>query len=234
MGGRIGVEEARRNLMHIPDGFIAPQVYVPAYAATAGLWAIGLHRLKSRLREETIPQLAVMTALAFVLMMVAIPWPGGTSIHASGVAVLAVCFGPWTAFVATSLVLLMQALVFGAGGVTALPVNALAMGLAGGLTAGGVHRVLARWNRSAALVAAGWFSVVVPAAIVAVALGVQPLIARAEDGTPLFFPFGLGTTLPAVIVPHLVVGVGEGVLTLLVVRWFDRRRTPAPASGPLP
>jgi uncharacterized membrane protein YsdA (DUF1294 family) len=51
--------------MHIPDGFIAPQMYVPAYAASAGLWALALRRLKTRLREEAIPRLAVLTALAF-------------------------------------------------------------------------------------------------------------------------------------------------------------------------
>ncbi len=208
--------------MHIPDGFIAPQVYLPAYVAASGLWVMALRRLKTRLREEAIPRLAVLTALAFVLMMVSIPWPGGTSVHASGVALLAVCFGPWITFVAVSLVLLMQALVFGAGGITALPINALAMGLAGGLTAWLVYRALARWHRSVALMAAGWFSVVVPAVLVALALGVQPLLAHADDGSPLFFPFGLGITLPAVVIPHLVLGVGEGALTLLVLRLLGR------------
>jgi cobalt/nickel transport system permease protein len=217
--------------MHIPDGFIAPQMYVPAYAASAGLWALALRRLKTRLREEAIPRLAVLTALAFVLMMVAIPWPGGTSVHASGVALLAVFFGPWIAFVATSLVLLMQALVFGAGGITALPINALSIGLAGGLVAWLVYRGLVRWNRSVALVAAGWFSVVVPAALVAVALGVQPRLAHAADGTPLFFPFGLEITLPAVVIPHLVVGVGEGVLTLIIFRLFARWQPGAACTG---
>jgi cobalt/nickel transport system permease protein len=208
--------------VHIPDGFIAPQVYLPAWAAAAGLWAVALRKLRRALGEETIPRLAVMTALAFVLMMVAIPWPGGTSVHASGVALLAVLFGPWVAFAAITLVLLLQALVFGAGGVTALPINALAMGLAGGTVAAFGYRALERWNRSVALVAAGWISVVVPAVLVAVVLGLQPALAHAADGTPRFFPFGLEITLPAIVLPHLILGAGEGALTLLVIRLYER------------
>ena len=121
--------------MHIPDGFIAPQVYLPAYGVAAGLWTYGLRRLRAVLREETIPRLAVLTAFCFVVTMVMLPLPGGTSVHATGIALLALLFGVWTAFVAFSIVLLLQALLFGAGGVTALAVNALAMGMVGSLVA---------------------------------------------------------------------------------------------------
>ncbi|MBD3336610.1 MAG: cobalamin biosynthesis protein CbiM, partial [Candidatus Eisenbacteria bacterium] len=74
--------------MHIPDGFIAPQMYLPAYAAAAGLWSYALRRLRRTLRGDTLPRLAVLTALTFVLMSLTIPLPGGTSVHATGVALL--------------------------------------------------------------------------------------------------------------------------------------------------
>jgi len=208
--------------LHIPDGFISPKVYVPAYAGAFALWAWGLRRMRVRLREETIPLLAVLTALVFVLMTIALPFPGGTTIHATGVALLAVLFGVWTSFLATTLVLLMQALLLGAGGITALPINALAIGLLGATAAVAGYRCLRGWNETAALVAAGWLSVVLPAGVVALTLGIQPLIAHAPDGTPRFFPFGLEVTLPAVVLPHLVVGVGEGLLTLFVYRLVGR------------
>jgi cobalt/nickel transport system permease protein len=72
-------------------------------------------------------------------------------------------------------------------------------------------------------VAAGWLSVNVSAFLMALALGVQPVIAHADDGHPLFFPFGLSVTLPAVMIPHALIGIGEGALTLLMWRLLDRR-----------
>jgi cobalt/nickel transport system permease protein len=102
--------------------------------------------------------------------------------------------------------------------VTALPINALAMGLLGGFAAWGIWRSVGRVNRSAALFLAGWVSLMVPAACLAVALGVQPALAHTAEGTPLFFPFGISVTLPAILLPHALIGIGEGFLTVLIVR----------------
>jgi cobalt/nickel transport system permease protein len=71
--------------------------------------------------------------------------------------------------------------------------------------------------------AAGWLSVNVAALLLALVLGLQPIIAHTEEGHPLFFPFGLSVTLPAVMIPHALIGVGEGVLTLLMWRFVERR-----------
>lgn len=201
--------------MHLPDGFLSPQTYLPAYALCAGLWWVGMRRLRARLNADTLPWLAVLTALAFVLMMLALPLPGGSTVHAAGIALLAVNFGVWTAFLAVSLVLAMQALLFGAGGVTALAVNALAMGFLGGVVAWLAWRGLRSVNEAAALLLAGWLSVVVPALLIAVILGIQPMIAQDAAGRPLFFPFDLSVTLPAVMIPYVLVGLGEGLLTWL-------------------
>lgn len=208
--------------MHIPDGFISPKLYLPMYAASAGLWAYSLKRMKKKLDEAVLPYLAVLTALAFVLMMLTVPLPGGTSVHAMGVGLLSVLFGVWTTFLAISLVLLLQALLLGDGGVTSLPVNAIAMGFAGSVAAYYAYRILRGVNEKAALFAAGWLSINVAAFIAAFALGIQPWLGHKEDGTPLFFPFGLAITLPAVMIPHAVIGVGEGLLTVLVYRFVTK------------
>jgi len=215
--------------MHIPDGFIAPVVYLPAYAVAAGAWAYAVRRVQASLDENTLPFLAVMTAAAFVLMMVAIPLPGGTTVHAAGIGLLAVLLGVWTTFLSVSLVLLLQALLFGAGGITALPVNALAMGLAGGASAWLAFTGLRGWNGRVALFTAGAVSVLVPALLIALALGIQPLVAHAPDGTPRFFPFGLSVTLPAVLLPHLIVAIGEGILTVIAYRYLAALRAPRAA-----
>ncbi len=213
--------------MHIPDGFISPQTYLPAYAVAAVLWAYAARRVKRELDADTLPFLAAYTALSFVLMMVALPLPGGTTAHAAGIGLLAVSFGGWMSFLAISLVLAMQALLFGDGGITALPINALAMGLAGSFAALAAWKLLGRLNQNVALFLAGWLSIALPALLVALALGIQPAIAHDARGAPLFFPFGLSITLPAVVLPHLLVGVAEGVLTVLGYRYLTRLRARA-------
>jgi len=210
--------------MHIPDGFISPQTYLPAYAVAAGLWTYAARRVKRDLDADTLPFLAAFTALSFVLMMVALPLPGGTTVHAAGIGLLAVSFGGWMGFLAISLVLAMQALLFGDGGITALPINALAMGFVGSFSALAAWKLLGRCNQSVALFLAGWLSIALPALLVALALGIQPLIAHDVQGAPLFFPFGLDITLPAVVLPHLLVGLAEGVLTVLGYRYLTRLR----------
>ena len=209
--------------MHVPDGFLSPQTYLPAYAAAVGAWAYAARELRRRVDETLLPRLAVLSALGFVLMSVMLPLPGGTSAHASGIGILAVVFGPWITFAAVSLVLLLQALAFGAGGITVLPVNALAMGLGGSAVACLGHRLLKPLDERAGLFAAGWLATVVPAVLLAVVLGIQPAIAHSADGQPLFFPFGLSVALPAVVLPHALLGVAEGLLTVLVVGFLRRR-----------
>jgi cobalt/nickel transport system permease protein len=209
--------------VHVPDGFLSPQTYVPAYALAAGAWAYAARTLRRRLDETLLPRLAVLCALGFVLMSVMLPLPGGTSVHASGIGILAVVFGPWITFAAVSLVLLLQALVFGAGGITVLPVNALAMGLGGSLAACLGYRLLKPLDERAGLFAAGWLATAAPAVLIAIVLGIQPAIAHTAEGQPLFFPFGLSVTLPAVVVPHALLGIAEGLLTILVVSFLRRR-----------
>jgi cobalt/nickel transport system permease protein len=209
--------------VHVPDGFLSPQTYVPAFVVAAGVWAYAARQLQRRLDETLLPRLAVLSALGFVLMSVMLPLPGGTSVHASGIGILAVMFGPWITFAVVSLVLLLQALVFGAGGITVLPVNALAMGLAGAAAACLGYRLLWRVDERAALFAAGWLATAVPAVLIAAVLGIQPAIAHTAEGQPLFFPFGPSVTLPAVVVPHVLLGVAEGLLTILVVSFLRRR-----------
>jgi cobalt/nickel transport system permease protein len=210
--------------MHIPDGFLSPQTYLPAYAVAAGAWTWAAKGLRDKLDETMVPRLAMITALAYGLGLIMVPIPGGTSGHALGVAMLALTFGVRSAFVAYSLVLLFQSLLFGAGGITALAVNALAMGLVGAVAAVGARRLLRRFGDAFSVGVAAWLSVVVPGVLIAVVLGIQPLIAHQDDGTPLFFPFGLSITLPAILLPHIVIGVGEAVLTVLVWRYAKARK----------
>ncbi len=215
--------------MHIPDGFIAPQVFLPSWGLAAAAWGFSLRRAGNLLETRTIPRLSVLTAAAFVLSLVTIPLPGGSSVHLIFTGLLTVLFGARLAFLSLSLVFAMQAFLLGDGGVTALPVNILCIAGAGTLTAS----LALRWLRPAPerirMFVVGWLAVVLPSALVGFVLGIQPSIAHDAAGTPQYFPFGLSVALPALILPHLALGVGEGMLTILGVRFF-REKKPQPEA----
>jgi len=218
--------------MHIPDGLISPQTYLPALALAAPLWWWAGREFTRRVGDEALPRLAVFTALAFLLSSLMLPLPGGTSGHAIGVGLLALVFGPWVAFLSYTLVLLLQALVTGAGGITSLPVNALAMGFVGAWIAYLLFRLFSPLQAELAVFIAVMTSILLSALLVALVLGLQPLIAQAPDGSPRFFPFGWSVTLPAILLPHLFIGLAEAALTVLIWRHARKRRwLPTPLTS---
>ena len=214
--------------MHVPDGFFAPQTWIPAAGVATAGWAWALRRLRRALSARVVPVLGVTTACCFGLMLIAVPLPlGGASVHATGVAVLALRFGVSITFLAISLVLVLQALLLGDGGITSLPITALALGLAGPVVAVITTRLIRPLGLVTARFAAGWFAVMAAALITGLLLGLQPHLARDAAGEPLYFPFGWSTVLPAVLLPHAAVGVLEGVLTVIALRSLDHE-APAP------
>ncbi|HZD42134.1 MAG TPA: energy-coupling factor ABC transporter permease, partial [Terriglobales bacterium] len=113
--------------MHIPDGYLSPQTYVPLYGATFVFWSVAVKKVKKELSTRQIPYLAMAAAFSFLIMMFNIPIPGGTTGHAVGAGVIAILLGPWTAVIAESVVLIIQAIVFGDGGITAIGANCFNM-----------------------------------------------------------------------------------------------------------
>jgi len=209
--------------MHIPDGYLSPITCIATYAVTLPLWVIAFKKLKEQLDETTLPLIASLSALSFIIMMFNIPIPGGTSGHAVGAALIAILFGPWVASLCVSLVLLIQALVFGDGGMTTFAANSLAMGFVASFCA---HYVFSKMNTKAyAPFISGWVGIVTSSVVVAVLLGIQPLIATASNGEPLYFPFGLGLALPAVVGSHMLFfGIVEGIFTGLAYRYIVKNR----------
>jgi cobalt/nickel transport system permease protein len=197
--------------MHIPDGFLAPTITVPAFAAAAPLWAWAVRKHFGPNQIELLPAVGALTAVAFVLQTIMIPVPGGTSTHLVGASLLAMLHGPLVAFVCESLVLLLQALFFGAGGITVLGVNALAMGLAGPFVAWLLYRGLRRRAPRVGLQ--------VSTIMVALTLGLQHWLSPTQFPTP--FP----VMLVAMLVPSLTVaGAVEGLYTAFALGVLGRAR----------
>lgn len=211
--------------MHLPDGFIAPSSYLPAtlLALATGAWAVRGWRAQLAQAPEHLPRLAMVTALCYGLGLIMLPLPGGTSAHPLGIGALTLLFGVRTAYLAYALVLLLQALLFGAGGVTALGVNALCIGLVGAVTCAASHRLLAPWFALLAAALASGMAVLAAATATALVLGLQPVLAHDAQGQPLYFPFGIAVTLPALILPHALLAIGEGALTQALWRHAQRR-----------
>jgi len=106
------------------------------------------------------------------------------------------------------------------------------MGFVGAWTAYLLFRLLGPLRAEVAVFVAVATSVLLSALLVALLLGLQPLIAQAPDGSPRFFPFGWSVTLPAVLLPHLFIGLAEAALTVLVWRHARKRRwLPASVSS---
>jgi len=215
--------------MHIPDGYLSPQTYIPAYAAAIPFWAYASNKLNKTLRARQVPLLALGAAFSFVIMMFNVPIPGGTTGHAVGSVLIAILLGPWAAVVAVSLALVVQALIFGDGGITAIGANCLNMAVIMPFFGWWVYRAIA--GNASATSARRWIGAAVGAYIglniaavtAAVMFGIQPYIATDSAGRALYQPFGLGITLPAMGISHLLVfGFVEAIVTGLVVAYFQK------------
>lgn len=212
--------------MHIPDGYLSPSTCAVMYAAAAPFWVVALRRVRSVLSTQTVPTLALFSAFAFVAQMFAIPLFGGTTGHPVGATLIALVLGFWPAVIGVSITLIVQALFFGDGGITAIGANCFNMAVVMPLVAVAVYRLLAGGNASMrkrlwAAAAAGYVSLNVSAFVTAVEFGIQPLLFRAPDGRPLYCPYPLSIAIPGMVLGHLLIaGPAEAVTTALALRFI--------------
>ena len=215
--------------MHIPDGYLSPSTCATLYAAATPFWWIALRRARRVLNSRVIPLLAVFSAFAFVIMMFNLPLPGGTTGHAVGMGVASIVLGPWISVLAISTALLIQALLFGDGGITAFGANCFNMAIVGSLTAYLVYRVIAYKSalvsarRAVAAGLAGYCAINLAALCAAVEFGLQPLLFHTSDGTPLYAPYPLSIAVPAMMAGHLTLaGLAEFVISAGLVSYLQR------------
>jgi cobalt/nickel transport system permease protein len=215
--------------MHIPDGYLGPLTYGAMYAATIPFWAIASWKMNRTLKAKQAPYLAIGAAFSFVIMMFNIPIFGGTTGHATGATLISILIGPWAGVIAVSVALIIQALLFGDGGITAIGANCFNMAIAGVFVGYGVNRLLSLGSvigsrrRLIAGGVAAYVSLNISALLTAVQLGIQPIIERSSSGQPLYAPFPLSVAIPAMAIEHLVLfGFVEAAVTALVIRYFQK------------
>src|SRR3954454_23971474 len=162
-------------------------------------------------------------------MMFNIPLPGGTTGHAAGIGVAAVVLGPFAGILAISCALVIQAVFFGDGGITAIGANCFNIAIAGTLTAYAVYRLvsgtapLAGTRRVIAGGLAGYAGINVSALLAGIEFGIQPLLFRDPSGAPLYAPYPLNVAIPAMMLGHLTVaGFAELFVTAGLIAWLQK------------
>ena len=184
--------------MHIPDNYLGPVTCAALSIVSLPPLAVSVSKVRLELKEnrELAPMLGVGASLSFLMMMFNVPIPGGTTAHAIGGVLLAVLMGPYAAGLCVSVALILQAFLFGDGGILSLGAN---------IGAG----------------AGAFIGINIAAFFTAIELGIQPIIAT-SNGLPLYNPYPLSVTIPAMLIPHMAIaGWVEVFFTVVIYRFVN-------------
>ena len=220
--------------MHIPDGYLSPLTSIIMFIIVLPFWGIGVRKLREKITSRNIPLIALVAAFSFVIMMFNIPLPGGTTAHAVGGALAAILLGPEIATMAISIALVIQAFFFGDGGILALGANCFNMAVVLPYVSYAIYQAFSKnqpagsKQRIAGAALGGWAGLTVAAFFAGFEFGIQPLLFQTANGTPLYAPYPLSVSIPAMLIPHaLAASVVEGLVTALVVGYLQRANQPA-------
>jgi cobalt/nickel transport system permease protein len=229
--------------MHIPDGYLGPQTYAVLDVAMVPIWGVAAVKVKKTLKAKQVPLMALGAAFSFVIMMFNVPIVGGSTGHAVGATLIAILLGPWAACLSVSIALVVQALLFGDGGITAIGANCFNMAVIMPFVGFYLYRLICGaapgyGRRIWASGVASWASIVAGATAAGIEFGIQPLIAHTASGQPLYAPYPLNVAVPAMAISHaLVFGPLEAAITMGVVAVLGRQDSALlemkPASRPM-
>src|SRR6056297_578370 len=197
--------------MHTPDGYLHPWMAGAFLLIAGAVLAVAAMRARDSLTEYRIQLFAVVAAAVFAAQLLNWPIPGGTSAHFVGGAFAAIALGPHLGALAVALVVTVQALVFGDGGALALGANVWNMAIVQAYVGYAVYASLADRNEALAMVAGGWVGITAAAASASLQLGTAPA-----------FGGELLSVVAVMVGGHAVLGLGEGLLTLVGYRLLAR------------
>lgn len=212
--------------MHIPDNYLSPATCAVMFAVAAPVVAVSAKKVQVQLKEhrELAPMLGIAASLSFLMMMFNVPVPGGTSAHAVGGTLLAILIGPYAACIAVSVALILQAFLFGDGGILALGANIFNMAIIMPFTGYWIYNFLRKHHHpSIGAVVGSYCGINLAALMAGFELGIQPLVAHTAAGTPLYNPYPLAVTIPAMAFAHLAIaGWVEAFFTYVIYEFVKR------------
>jgi cobalt/nickel transport system permease protein len=216
------------NIMHIPDNYLSPSTCAVMGAAMIPVWSIALKKVKEEIEKVKIPLLGIGAAFSFLLMMFNVPLPGGTTGHAVGGTLLAILLGPYAACISVSVALMIQALLFGDGGILAFGANCFNMAFVLPFLGYFVYkfikdRVITEKGEYVGIVLGSYIGINVAALCTGIEFGIQPLLFKNATGQALYSPYPLSVSIPAMTIPHLLVaGVVEVVFTVAIFAFIKK------------
>lgn len=208
--------------MHIPDNYLSPGTCGIFGLVMLPVWGLSIRKIKRDIPREKIAYIGVFAAFSFLLMMFNVPLPGGTTGHAVGGTLIAILFGPEVACIAVSIALLIQALVFGDGGILSFGVNCFNMAFVLPFVGYTVYRLIAdhapaSWGDKVGAIVGSYVGINMAALCAAIEFGIQPALFHDALGQALYCPYPLSVSIPAMMIPHLlVVGVVEAIATVAI------------------
>jgi|SRR3989339_182585 len=198
--------------MHIPDGFLSAKTFSVFYGISIVAVGIALKNLKNNIEEKQVPLFGVVSAFIFAAQMLNFPVAGGTSGHFMGGVLAAILLGPFSGLVIMTTVLIIQCLVFQDGGITALGANVFNMGIIGAIGGYYIYNLLIKiFGRIASVFIASWTSIIFASAFCAFQLSISGIV-----------PFKV--SLIAMASVHALIGIGEGIITVMVIGFLTKIR----------
>jgi cobalt/nickel transport system permease protein len=213
--------------MHIPDGFLDAKTLAVTGALSAAGLAVAARQVNRALPRRKLPLMGLSAAFVFAAQMLNFPVAGGTSGHLLGGVLVGVLLGPSAAAIVIACVLMVQSLLFSDGGLLALGANIFNMSLVGAVGGTAIYQAARRFlpglrGRVTAVFFAAWASTVLASLACAGELSLSGTLAP-------------GLVFPAMVGVHLLIGIGEGLITALVILAIARARPdlldPAPSDG---
>ncbi|QNQ80923.1 cobalt transporter CbiM [Lactobacillus sp. PV034] len=212
--------------MHMPDNYLSPATCGTMFALAAPVVGLSIKKVKVQLNEkkELAPMLGITSSLSFLMMMFNVPVPGGTTAHAVGGTLLAILVGPAAACLSVTVALILQAFLFGDGGILALGANIFNMACVMPFSGYFIYNFLRKHGHpSLGAISGSYIGINLAALFAGIELGIQPLIAHTANNQPLYNPYPLSVTVPAMMVAHLAVaGWIEAFFTYVVYRFVKQ------------
>ena len=215
-----------RIIMHIPENYLSPSTCAVMTAAMVPVWTYSVKKIKTEIPKAKMPLLGIGAAFSFLGMMFNIPLPGGTTGHAVGGTLIAILTGsPAAGCISVSIALLLQALLFGDGGILAFGANCFNMAFALPFLGFYIYRFLLKktGKRTISAAVGSYVGINAAAFLAAIEFGIQPLLFTDAAGKALYCPYSLSVSIPAMMIGHITLfGLAEVVLTTVVLAFVEK------------